>query len=99
MKRKLTSLFLLLAVGFTTVWSQADIHTQQIVLDSELSPLFTAPSEGSGNLSLSHISDFDKNNPFSSSTFKYSKFFESSFVGMGVNMNRTQYGSGIGFVR
>lgn len=93
-KQVFTVAFLLISLpGISQVYN----YFNPSAFNLETNPAVVANRKFDNRFVVSHQHSFSSTNPFDYSSFRYSKYLESSFVGLGVSINRTSYGEGIGY--
>ena len=61
----------------------------------ETNPSILSSEKFDQRAKLTHLNSFSSTNPFNYSSFRYSNYLESSFIGYGLTLNRTSYGGGV----
>jgi len=93
-KQAITLAFLLISLsGIGQVYN----YNPPSAFNIETNPAILANSKYNNRFVAKHQNSFSRTNPFNYSSFRYSKYFKSKFVGLGVSLNRTSHGKGIGY--
>jgi len=86
-------LVLISVIGYGQVYNYAVPNLQNI----ETNPAILASKKFDNRVKLTHENRFSSTNPFNYTSFRYSKYLESKFVGFGVTLNKTSLGQGVGY--
>lgn len=90
--------FLLFILVVSPVVGQVYNYIPIVHSDFETNPSILASSDLTINrVQLIHQNSFSASNPFSMSTLRISKYFKSSFTGIGLTLNNTNYRSNNGY--
>ncbi len=93
-KQAFTLAFLLISLPVIgQVYNYAPISA----FNFETNPSTLANAKFNNRVMAMHQNTFSTTDPFNYSSFRYSKYLKSKFVGLGVSMNRTSHGQGIGY--
>ncbi|MFT7614207.1 MAG: hypothetical protein ACI9J3_003189 [Parvicellaceae bacterium] len=93
-KQLLTILAVLVSVvGYSQVYNYSIPSLQNI----ETNPAILSTKKFDNRVKLTHENRFSSTNPFNYTSFRYSKYLESKFVGFGVTLNKTSLGQGVGY--
>jgi hypothetical protein len=93
-KKAFTLAFLLISLsGIGQVYN----YNPPSAFNFETNPAILANSKYNNRIVAKHQNSFSRTNPFNYASFRYSKYLKSKFVGLGVSLNRTSHGQGIGY--
>lgn len=89
----LAIIIVVLLISVKPIYSQVYNYTPIIHNDIETNPAILASPKVDNRVQLIHQNSFSSINPFSFNSLRLSKYFESSFLGLGLSLNNTNLGS------
>jgi len=95
--KHLTVLLLVIMVYVNAAKCQVYNYTPIIHNDIETNPSLLASDKMNNRIQLYHQNSFSSLNTFSYSSLKLSKYFEPSFLGIGLSINNTSMGNSISY--
>lgn len=93
----LTTSLLLILCFFRPMYCQVYNYSPISYRDIETNPAIIASESKNLQIDVSHQNTFSSTNPFSCSTLNLSKYFESTFSGLGLVLNNTNMGDSINY--